>query len=83
MTTANCFAKRADSRSLVYCCRITARNSNVHHTKFPDFFSALVSRIYGLILVPGAARACDIGLFPSLGRYGIRKIVWSLLEFCC
>jgi len=45
--------------------------------------NSLVSRIYGLILVPGAARACDIGLFPSLRRYGIRKIVWSPLEFCC
>src|SRR5205823_3280736 len=44
---------------------------------------SLVSRIYGLILVLGAVRACDIGLFPSHRRYGIRKIVWSLLEFCC
>jgi hypothetical protein len=43
----------------------------------------LVSRIYGLILVLGVARACDIGLFPSHRRCGIRKIVWSLLEFCC
>jgi uncharacterized protein (DUF4415 family) len=43
----------------------------------------LVSRIYGLILVLGAGRACDIGLFPWHRRYGIRKIVWSPLEFCC
>jgi hypothetical protein len=43
----------------------------------------LVSRIYGLILVLGAGRACDIGLFPWHRRYGIRKIFWSLLGFCC
>ena len=43
----------------------------------------LVSRIYGLILVLGAGRACDIGLFPWHRRCGIRKIFWSLLEFCC
>ena len=47
-----------------------------------SWFFRLVTRIYGLILVPGAARACDIELFPSHRRYGIRKIVWSLLECC-
>ena len=42
-----------------------------------------LSKICGLIPVPGAFRACDTRPFPSHQRYESQTIVWSPLEFCC
>src|SRR5438094_2841618 len=43
----------------------------------------LLSKICGLIPVPGVSRACDIRPFPSHQTYESQTIVWSPLEFCC
>src|SRR5215813_11269992 len=43
----------------------------------------LLSRIYGLILVPEVVLACGKGPIPWLRMCGNRRIVWSPLEFCC
>ena len=46
-------------------------------------FLRLLSKICGLIPVPGVSRACDIRPFPSHQTYESQTIVWSPLEFCC
>src|SRR5450432_2018136 len=43
----------------------------------------LLSRICGVILVPGVVPSCDRGRFPWPRRYESRRIVWLPLGFCC
>ena len=38
--------------------------------------NSLLSRICGVILVPGVVPSCDKGQFPWHRRYGSRRIVW-------
>ena len=44
---------------------------------------SLLSRICGLIPVPGVVPSCDTGQFPWPCRCESRRIVWLRLGFCC
>src|ERR1019366_3824142 len=50
---------------------------------FDAIIFRLLSRICGLIPARVGVPRCDIGLFPSLRRYGSHRIVWLPLESCC
>src|ERR1019366_6722717 len=70
-------------RSYYYHGREYSRyyNRYNYHGRYMEV--CLLSRICGLIPARVGVPRCDIGLFPSLRRYGSHRIVWFPLESCC
>src|ERR1035441_5050329 len=74
VSSTNCPAI-SDSRDPSKICRLRSDG-------YVTLKLGLLSRICGLIPARVGVPRCDIGLFPSLRRYGSHRIVWLPLESC-